>query len=625
MVTTRSQITNNPIQNTVPVGNNPITTQNIIMVQSEADRISAATAAAATAAAATAAAAANATAVGVTGGITGGGTVPPIPIPTPPTVTVPTGGAPAPHLGSMLSNVEVKSFFKDKDNMNCSTDDAVTALAVEGISIPEDLIDFEDDDIDNMSRNLTKLTTPIRLSAICVKRLKIAAECARFYHSIGRDLSKSNMSYLVMSIFWKQWQSLISEKKSTDKTVFPKMDRNTSILKWTEAAANSFASVIGSRNAPLSYVIRPDISSPVPLPPLEAGKPWAEIYGSIRSEMESCLTHDDPVFGDDNHKIFDMLHDSLQGTTYGATIIPHKRKKDGRAAWHALMTQHAGQDRWDAEVKRDTTFLTSHIWKGNGNITLSKHLAKHRQAFNDLQTSAGHVAHQLPNPRTRVTYALDSIKACNDPAVQARIANIEGDDAPNGKRNNFEAAVTHLLPADPVMENKTRRANGRAVVSAVTIKSGKGKSGVDLRWHPLKEYKSLNDSQRDELKSWRNSNEGKASIAASKKQYLDKKLKSGNGNSNGNGKRNRDGNNNDRKNVKFKKMIASVVTDTLQSQAKQQHEEAQINAITTSMMHHMKLPPPPAPAVAASASAGPSPQAIAERLSMMMKATTGTP
>jgi hypothetical protein len=58
-----------------------------------------------------------------------------------------------------------------------------------------------------------------------------------------------------MSIFWKQWQVLTSQKKSKDKSVSPKMDRNTSILKWTEAAANSFDYITGSRNAPLSYVI----------------------------------------------------------------------------------------------------------------------------------------------------------------------------------------------------------------------------------------------------------------------------------------------------------------------------------------------------------------------------------
>jgi hypothetical protein len=257
-------------------------------------------------------------------------------------------------------------------------------------------------------------------------------------------------------------------------------------------------------------------------------------------------------------------------------------------------------------------------------------LSKASPSFHELETSAAHVGQQLPNKRTRVTYVMDSTRGCNDPAVQARIANIEGDDSITGKRNNFEAAVTHLLPADSVVENNNNnhRSNNRTVMSAVTIQSGKGKSGVDLCWHPLKEYKSLNDAQRDELKSWRNSNEGKASICGSKKQYLDKKTKSGGGGggSSSGTKRQQQGNNNDHR-VKFKKMIASVVTDTLQSQAKQQHEDAQINAITANLMSHMKLPPPPttfAPVIAAApsisaTSAGTSPQKIPQRLATIMK------
>jgi hypothetical protein len=135
MVTTRSHhINNNQTRNpiSVSVNINPITTQNIIMTPTTA----------ATAAATTAA-------------------------------TV------ACTLNLKLNDSDVKAFFKDNDSMNCVTDEAVAALAAEGIKIPEDLTDLGDDDIDNMSRNLTKLATTIRLSAICVKRLKIAAECAR--------------------------------------------------------------------------------------------------------------------------------------------------------------------------------------------------------------------------------------------------------------------------------------------------------------------------------------------------------------------------------------------------------------------------------------------------------------
>jgi hypothetical protein len=609
-ITTRSKSnqTNNPLP--VSVDNNPITTTNVIMAQSETERVAAEAAAALVAANAVAAANAAAAAAAAAAAVAAAA----------PSTTTTGGMATGMSLGSNLTDVEVASFFKDKDSMNCVSDDAVLALKDEGITIPEDLIDFEDDDIDNMARNLGKIPTPntIRLSAICVKRLKIAAACARFYKSIGRDLSKSNMAYAVMSIFWKQWQALDTQKKSKDKPSFPKMDRNTNILKWTEFAANAFDSIIGSRTAPLSYLIRPDKSRPYPLPPLAYGKPWSEAYGSIRNEMEFCLGHDHPVFDDDNQAMFNLIHDSLQGTQYGATINPYKRKKDGLGAWKALNDQHAGKDRWDAEVKRESLFLTSNIWKGNGSVTLSKHATKHRNAFISLETCSLHVDYQIPNERTRVKYLLDSIRACTVPGVQARIASIEGDE--NGKRNDFEAAVTHLLPADPVIEsNKNRRlpGNKQGVVAGISIQSGKGKSGVNLRWHPMKEYKALNDDQKEELKSWRNSNEGKAAIAASKKKYNDNKSKPGGSSARGGG-----GDGGDARRVKFKKMIASVVCDTLASQSKKSDEEAQINSLAATMLNNMKLPQaPPIAANASSASAaGPTPQKIANRLAQLMVA-----
>jgi hypothetical protein len=299
-----------------------------------------------------------------------------------------------------------------------------------------------------------------------------------------------------------------------------------------------------------------------------------------------------------------------------------RKKKDGRKAWLALLNQHAGQDCWDAEVKRENAFLTSHIWKGNGNVTLAKHAAKHRNSYISLETCALHVAYQLPNERTRVKYLLDSIRGCNDPGVQARIANIEGDYLPTGKRNTFEDSVTHLLPADPVNDNnKTCRSNGggnQAAVSSVTIQSGKGKSGVNLRWHPMKEYKALSDDQQDELKDGRDSNEGKASIAASKKKYSDTKGSSP--------KKNKCGNDGNDRRVKFRKMNAVVVADTF----KKKEEQAQINAITANMMSHMTLPPTPAPTVAtvtttpavaaATSATSPSPNLIAARLVKMMGA-----
>jgi hypothetical protein len=70
-----------------------------------------------------------------------------------------------------------------------------------------------------------------------------------------------------------------------------------------QSATTSYGSTIGAWNAPLSYVKRRDISVPDPLPPSMDGKPWSEACGSIQNEMDLCFTHDDLIFGDDNHAI----------------------------------------------------------------------------------------------------------------------------------------------------------------------------------------------------------------------------------------------------------------------------------------------------------------------------------
>ena len=44
----------------------------------------------------------------------------------------------------------------------------------------------------------------------------------------------------------------------------------------------------------------------------------------------------------------------------------------------------------------------------------------------------------------------------------------------------------------------------------------KSKTGIDLRWYNRDEFKLLNQSQKDELISWRTSAEGKAVIEANK-------------------------------------------------------------------------------------------------------------
>ena len=85
-----------------------------------------------------------------------------------------------------------------------------------------------------------------------------------------------------------------------------------------------------------------------------------------------------------------------------------------------------------------------------------------------MQQCAEHVAYQIPNGRTRVTYLLDGVQ-CNDAPLQAAMALVRADSGPTGKMSDFEAAVAMLLPHDPVAKKRASGgARGGAKISDAT-------------------------------------------------------------------------------------------------------------------------------------------------------------
>ena len=96
------------------------------------------------------------------------------------------------------------------------------------------------------------------------------------------------------------------------------------------------------------------------------------------------------------------------------------------------------------------------------------------------------------------------------------MASVKTDNGPDGLRNNFERAISHLLPHDPVAKKRaTDIKQGSALISLmephdgpnITIaandsKPSIGKTGVHLRYHKHHEYKKLTQEQRCELSEW---------------------------------------------------------------------------------------------------------------------------
>ena len=131
-------------------------------------------------------------------------------------------------------------------------------------------------------------------------------------------------------------------------------------------------------------------------------------------------------------------------------------------------------------------FLINNKWNGR-QYGLDKFMNLHRTAYIQLDEAAIHVNFQLPNEYSRVGYLIDNITN-TDPDLRAAIAAIWANT--NNMRNDFEAAVTFLLPVCPYAKHSRNRNNnnGTAVISDATlIGKSSSKTGVDLRWHTPEE------------------------------------------------------------------------------------------------------------------------------------------
>ena len=115
-----------------------------------------------------------------------------------------------------------------------------------------------------------------------------------------------------------------------------------------------------------------------------------------------------------------------------------------------------------------------------------------------------HIGDTVPNIPQKVKFLLKSITS-QDNALQAAMGNIRSNN--NGLRIDSEGASSHLIEVDPYRRStKYDQTEPNPVkVSAVTF-SGRGKTGVDLRWQTWQEFRDISSDQKDKLTSWKGSN-----------------------------------------------------------------------------------------------------------------------
>ena len=332
----------------------------------------------------------------------------------------------------------------------------------------------------------------------------------------------------IISNFAQQWKAL-TERKEAETPKIPKILKALPIIRWSEAFIDHLNRKIGARTIPLAYVIRQNATPPAVVPPLETSLPHSAEHGSVEADLIARALHTHPLYRDDNAEVYFDLEQALRGTSYIASIKPFQRSRNGRDAFFAVQNQYAGEDKWQAELKRQQDIVHNRLWKGQSNFTLDRFIAQHRNAFVMMQECANHVPFQLPNEFTRVTHLLDNIQ-CDDASLQAAMALVRNDRAVApvpGKMNNFEDAAAFIIPHDPVAKKRratqkrnqvtvasadaeeNKRQKSEALISSTSAKTSVGKTGVELRFYKRKEYNALTKEQKHELWQWQQNNKAK--------------------------------------------------------------------------------------------------------------------
>jgi hypothetical protein len=437
----------------------------------------------------------------------------------------------------VFTAAQTNAFFTAHDQMGLQPV-TVNALQGEGIIAVTDLADFDDDQWDTIAHNFRRPPANqnvVPLGAASLKRLKVASKCLRYYETVAREATAGNMRWNVLRNFELQHRALLEKKAEADPEVPKVSTRSLPVMQWSEAMVDVLDQCIGAQDAPLSYLVRAEEDVPNPCPPIMANRPHAAEYATIERELIARASHTHALATVDNDKLYSKIREAVTSTPYEATIKPFQRAKNGRGAYLALLEQHAGTHTWTDQIRKAEKIIHNSKWHGTGNFTLDRYCQRHRQAFVQMEQASLHVTHQLPDGGARVRYLLDGIET-SDARLQASMASVRNDQAPDGPQFDFEQAVSIIVPSDPVARklqtsgNKRPNAQvssaegegggdgGTAQVSSVNIKSGKGKTGVEFRFYTTAEYKKLTKEQRMELKTWRGTEEGKKAVASSRKQ-----------------------------------------------------------------------------------------------------------
>lgn len=422
------------------------------------------------------------------------------------------------------SNANFRGWLKSGSNMKLSSDAAVLRLIHEGVNNFAALADFDTASIQLLPKICREAIPAIaadeanniaaepaiagaNINSVSVQRLIVASHAVRYYRDVDRIPDVDNMNYQNVLVSFKLEYDAYEKLKKEDAPTIPKInDRlgDRKIIHWAPIFRDTLSSTVGV-GGPLSYVLREDSTVPAAATDTLAANAYYGKSGSLRDEIIARAKHEGPLYKADNSSVFLKIEEAVRGTSVESSIKAFSRTKNGRGAFRALVSNHAGETKYRAIAKKRMNHLTQVKWTGNA-FPLETHVSHQRTSADDLRDCANHITVPVPNASQRVEYLIDSI-TCKDAALQAVIGLIRSNN--NNMRNDFEAAATAMIEVDPYKRSSKNVSNRNANVSALDFNAGRGVTGVDLRFHPKREYENLPENKAAELREWLQTTDGK--------------------------------------------------------------------------------------------------------------------
>lgn len=124
----------------------------------------------------------------------------------------------------------------------------------------------------------------------------------------------------------------------------------------------------------------------------------------MERELIERMPHTNAFYAADNKTLFQLIEEVTRNTSLTGTIEPFRKHFNGRGAVLAIVSQHAGQDKWQTCLEKAEDVMHNRKFSGsNVSYPLTVHTNAHRLAFVKMQQCSNHVQFQLPSEHTRST------------------------------------------------------------------------------------------------------------------------------------------------------------------------------------------------------------------------------